>query len=115
MNIIAAVEAASKALFAKAETDIKSEIANPNWADLGFLALIAFVILLMYNPVKQLIQPADLGILAGIFKVWLICHTARWIAAQVINGWKATTQHTNATTQTIATAPPVAPTAITSK
>lgn len=114
MNIFAAAEAAWKALFTKAETDIKAEIAAPNWADLGFLGLVAFVLLLMYNPVKQLVQPADLGILAGVFKVWLICHTAKWITAQAINGWKSTTQHTNVTNQTIATTP-VAPVAATSK
>lgn len=105
MNIIAAIEAAAKTLFAKTETDIKSEIASPNWADLSFLALVGLVLLLMYNPVKQLVQPADLTILAGVLKVWMVCHAAKWIATGLFNTWRAVTGHTNATNQAIATAP----------
>lgn len=107
MNIIAAVEAATKTLFAKTETDIKSEIASPNWADLSFLALVGLVLLLMYNPIKQLVQPADLLILAGVLKVWMVCHAAKWIATRFYNTWRAVTGHTNETNQAIATAPAV--------
>jgi hypothetical protein len=117
MSFITAVEAGAKALFTKVETDITTVIKTPNWTDLAFLALIAFLALLVWNPVKQFLQPTDLRTFAFVFSVWMVCHTYKWGVATKAQAAQAATLHTNQTavaTTTIATAP-AAPTAVTAK
>jgi hypothetical protein len=115
MSIVSAVEAGAKALFTKVETDIKTVIKTPNWTDLAFLTLIAFLALLVWNPVKQFLQPTDLRTFAFVFSVWMVCHTYKWGVAAKANASQAIALHTNTTTQTIALTPPVPGTATTSK
>jgi hypothetical protein len=117
MSLISAIEAGAKALFTKVETDIKTVIKTPNWTDLAFIALIAFFALLVWNPVKQFLQPTDLRTFAFVFSVWMVCHTYKWGVATKAQAQQAATLHTNQTavsTTTIATTP-ATPTASTSK
>lgn len=91
MNLGTAFSSFFSNLFAKAETDVKDEIQHRDWSSIRWIALVAFVGLIIFNTTKQLVSPDGLTLIFKAFVVWTIGNTLTRLAVIAANAWRVVT------------------------